>query len=179
MSIGWASRARKRNSERRKLDAVAIHFSARTRLRMKLDGGLWSANRVDFEVHEKGGPRILGPFICGSPFGEMLAEAGDSKEEILVVECDPAKSEDTRRNWPFCATAASTLINQYCKDGWTNERDESENATPHFRWAIECRREMDPHAATWLAWPHELTDGRKILADSVGVCGYCAAPRKS
>ena len=29
------------------------------------------------------------------------AEASNDKEEILVVECDPAKSEDTRRNWPF------------------------------------------------------------------------------
>jgi N-carbamoylputrescine amidase len=30
-----------------------------------------------------------------------MAEAAQDKEEILVVECDPAKSEDTRRNWPF------------------------------------------------------------------------------
>jgi N-carbamoylputrescine amidase len=31
----------------------------------------------------------------------VVSEAGDSKEEVLVVECDPARSEDTRRNWPF------------------------------------------------------------------------------
>ena len=31
----------------------------------------------------------------------VVAEASNDKEEILVVECDPAKSEDTRRNWPF------------------------------------------------------------------------------
>jgi N-carbamoylputrescine amidase len=30
-----------------------------------------------------------------------MAEATRDKEEILVVECDPGKSEDTRRNWPF------------------------------------------------------------------------------
>ena len=35
------------------------------------------------------------------PFGQIVAEASNDKEELLVVECDPAKSEDTRRNWPF------------------------------------------------------------------------------
>jgi N-carbamoylputrescine amidase len=34
------------------------------------------------------------------PFGEVVAQAGEG-EEILVVDCDPAVQEDTRRNWPF------------------------------------------------------------------------------
>jgi len=36
--------------------------------------------------------------------------------------------------------------------------------------------EWEPHAATWLAWPHEKTDCLEIRADSVGLRGYCAAP---
>ena len=31
----------------------------------------------------------------------MLAEASHDKEEILIVEIDPAKIDETRRNWPF------------------------------------------------------------------------------
>jgi len=34
-------------------------------------------------------------------FGVVVAEGSQEKEEILVVECDPGKSEETRRNWPF------------------------------------------------------------------------------
>ena len=31
----------------------------------------------------------------------MIAEACTDKEEILIVECDPARMEEVRRNWPF------------------------------------------------------------------------------
>jgi N-carbamoylputrescine amidase len=61
-------------------------------------------NRVGFEGNpEKGdkGLEFWGHSFVADPFGTVLSEAGDSKEEVLVVECDPAKSEDTRRNWPF------------------------------------------------------------------------------
>jgi N-carbamoylputrescine amidase len=37
------------------------------------------------------------------------ALAGIARQRDLVVECDPKKSESTRRNWPFCVTAASML----------------------------------------------------------------------
>ncbi len=35
------------------------------------------------------------------PFGRVLAEASHDREEILVVECDPRRMDETRRNWPF------------------------------------------------------------------------------
>ncbi|MCA9633327.1 MAG: carbon-nitrogen hydrolase [Myxococcales bacterium] len=38
-------------------------------------------------------------FVC-DPFGEVLAEAGEG-EEVLVVELDLSVSEETRREWPF------------------------------------------------------------------------------
>ncbi|HXZ87839.1 MAG TPA: carbon-nitrogen hydrolase [Candidatus Binataceae bacterium] len=41
-----------------------------------------------------------GSFVC-DPFGEVLSRASHSKEETLVVDCDLARIEDTRRNWPF------------------------------------------------------------------------------
>ena len=39
-------------------------------------------------------------FIC-NPFGEILAQAGQSSEEILIASCDLREIETTRQNWPF------------------------------------------------------------------------------
>ncbi len=39
-------------------------------------------------------------FIC-NPFGEIMAQAGPSAEEILIVSCDLKEIETTRQNWPF------------------------------------------------------------------------------
>jgi N-carbamoylputrescine amidase len=61
-------------------------------------------NRVGFEGNAAAGDHGIefwgGSFVA-DPFGKIVAEAANDKEEVLVVECDPAKSEDTRRNWPF------------------------------------------------------------------------------
>jgi N-carbamoylputrescine amidase len=61
-------------------------------------------NRVGYEGKpEKGdaGLEFWGNSFVADPSGQVMAEAAQDKEEILVVECDPGKSEDTRRNWPF------------------------------------------------------------------------------
>jgi N-carbamoylputrescine amidase len=61
-------------------------------------------NRVGYEGKpEKGdaGLEFWGNSFVADPSGQVMAEAGQEKEEILVVECDPARSEETRRNWPF------------------------------------------------------------------------------
>jgi N-carbamoylputrescine amidase len=68
--------------------------------------GVYTAavNRVGFEGHpENGDPGLefWGNSFVADPFGQMVSEASNCREEILVVECDPAKSEETRRNWPF------------------------------------------------------------------------------
>lgn len=39
-------------------------------------------------------------FVC-DPFGRVLARASETDEEVLVVECDLDRIEETRRNWPF------------------------------------------------------------------------------
>jgi predicted amidohydrolase len=43
----------------------------------------------------------LSPFSAPELGGKVIAEASSSAEEILVVECDPHKAEEVRRNWPF------------------------------------------------------------------------------
>jgi N-carbamoylputrescine amidase len=60
-----------------------------------------AVNRVGFEGTPESGLEFWGhSFVC-DPFGQVLAEASADKEEILLVECDPARSEEVRRNWPF------------------------------------------------------------------------------
>jgi N-carbamoylputrescine amidase len=59
------------------------------------------ANRVGFEGTAEAGLEFWGgSFIC-DPFGEVLAKASHDREEILVVECDPAEQEQVRQHWPF------------------------------------------------------------------------------
>ena len=58
-------------------------------------------NRVGYEgTAEKGIEFWGGSFVC-DPFGEVLAEASHDREETLMVECDPRRIEEVRRNWPF------------------------------------------------------------------------------
>ena len=42
-----------------------------------------------------------GNSFVADPFGEVIARAGASAEEILIVDCDLSLIEETRRNWPF------------------------------------------------------------------------------
>jgi N-carbamoylputrescine amidase len=60
-----------------------------------------AVNRVGFEGPPERGLEFWGASFVSDPFGRVLAEASHDKEEILVVECDPAVMEEVRRNWPF------------------------------------------------------------------------------
>jgi len=56
-----------------------------------------AVNRVGVEE----GLEFWGSSFVADPFGKMLARASQGAEEVLVVECDLARIEDVRRNWPF------------------------------------------------------------------------------
>ncbi len=58
-------------------------------------------NRVGHEGPPEGGLEFWGGSFVADPFGQVLAEASHDREEILVVECDPRRQEEVRRNWPF------------------------------------------------------------------------------
>lgn len=60
-----------------------------------------AVNRVGFEGTADAGLEFWGNSFVADPFGVMLAEASQDKEENLVVTCDPARMEEVRRNWPF------------------------------------------------------------------------------
>ena len=56
-----------------------------------------SVNRVGKE----GKIQFWGNSFVAGPFGQILAKAGSSKEEILLGDCDLTKVRQTRQNWPF------------------------------------------------------------------------------
>ena len=60
-----------------------------------------SVNRVGHEGPAGAGLQFWGSsFVC-DPFGVLLGEASEENEETLVLECDRAHLENTRRQWPF------------------------------------------------------------------------------
>jgi N-carbamoylputrescine amidase len=76
-----------------------------------------AVNRVGFEGTPESGLEFWGhSFVC-DPFGQVLAEASADKEEILIVECDPSRIEEVRRNWPFLRDrridAYSPILNRW------------------------------------------------------------------
>lgn len=60
-----------------------------------------AVNRVGFEGTAEAGLEFWGSSFVADPFGQIIAQASVDREEILVVECDPARMEEVRRNWPF------------------------------------------------------------------------------
>ena len=54
-------------------------------------------NRVGHE----GKLTFWGQSFVADPFGRILSRASADKEEVLVVECDLTRIEETRQNWPF------------------------------------------------------------------------------
>jgi N-carbamoylputrescine amidase len=60
-----------------------------------------AVNRVGFEGPPDRGLEFWGSSFIADPFGQVIAEASATAEEILVAECDPHRMEEVRRNWPF------------------------------------------------------------------------------
>ncbi len=63
-----------------------------------------AVNRVGFERsphNPETGIKFWGSSFAAGPQGELVAEAGQEQEEILLVDVDLARSETVRRIWPF------------------------------------------------------------------------------
>jgi N-carbamoylputrescine amidase len=52
-------------------------------------------------VGREGKLNFWGQSFVADPFGRVIARASADKEEVLVVDCDIGKIEETRQNWPF------------------------------------------------------------------------------
>jgi N-carbamoylputrescine amidase len=52
-------------------------------------------------VGREGKLNFWGQSFVADPFGRIIAKASSDQEEVLVVECDLEKIDETRQNWPF------------------------------------------------------------------------------
>jgi len=60
-----------------------------------------AVNRVGHEGPPEKGLEFWGSSFVADPFGQVIAEASSGMEETLIVECDPQRAEEVRRDWPF------------------------------------------------------------------------------
>ncbi len=60
-----------------------------------------AVNRVGYEGPPGEGLEFWGSSFVADPFGQSIAEASSGTEETLIVECDPRRAEEVRRDWPF------------------------------------------------------------------------------
>src|ERR1051326_435969 len=80
---------------------VAQHDAWRTIQRAHaIANGVYVAaiNRVGYEGPPDHGLEFWGQCLVADPFGQVIAEASHSQEETLIVECDPRRIEEVRRN---------------------------------------------------------------------------------
>lgn len=56
-----------------------------------------ATNRVGREGNQK----FWGQSFVADPFGRVIGRASSEKEEVLYVNCDFEKIDETRENWPF------------------------------------------------------------------------------
>ncbi|MGE6447274.1 carbon-nitrogen hydrolase [Pseudoalteromonas tetraodonis] len=99
-AIGWDPRDDKDEQTRQK-DAWVISQRAHA---VANGVPVISCNRVGLERDPCGqsdGIQFWGNSFIAGPQGEMLAEADNQSEQILVVKLDQKRSENVRRIWPY------------------------------------------------------------------------------
>ena len=99
-AIGWDPRDEKAEQTRQK-DAWVISQRAHA---VANGVPVISCNRVGHESDpsaQSEGIQFWGNSFIAGPQGEILAEANNSNEQLLVVELDQARSENIRRIWPY------------------------------------------------------------------------------
>ncbi|KPM78676.1 carbon-nitrogen hydrolase [Pseudoalteromonas sp. UCD-33C] len=99
-AIGWDPRDEKDEQTRQK-DAWVISQRAHA---VANGVPVISCNRVGHESDpsaQSKGIQFWGNSFIAGPQGEILAEANNSDEQLLVVELDQARSENIRRIWPY------------------------------------------------------------------------------
>ena len=52
-------------------------------------------------IGQEGDTLFWGRSFVANPYGEVIAEASESDEEILLATCDLEQLEEFRRTWPF------------------------------------------------------------------------------
>ena len=92
-AIGWDV---KESREERQKERFAWQLIQRSHA---IANGIFVAavNRVGRE----GKLNFWGSSFVADPFGGLITEAREDREEIVIAHCDLSEIEKTRRNWPF------------------------------------------------------------------------------
>ena len=92
-AIGWHSKEKKEERLRQKTAWEIIQRAH------AVANGIYVA--VANRVGREGELTFWGSSFVAGPFGEMLARAGETQEEILIAKCDFSKIDKVRSEWPF------------------------------------------------------------------------------
>jgi N-carbamoylputrescine amidase len=96
-AIGWHP------SEKAEFGAAQLDAWKTIQRAHAIANGIYVAavNRVGFEGPADSGIEFWGSSFVADPFGEVIAQASQSEEQTLIVECDPHRMEQIRQHWPF------------------------------------------------------------------------------
>jgi N-carbamoylputrescine amidase len=96
-AIGWHP------SEKQEFGAAQLDAWRTIQRAHAIANGVFVAavNRVGFEGPPDQGLEFWGSSFVADPFGQVMAQASQTDEEILIAECDPRRMDEVRRNWPF------------------------------------------------------------------------------
>jgi N-carbamoylputrescine amidase len=96
-AIGWHT------SEKEQFGAMQRDAWITVQRGHAISNGVYVAavNRVGFEGPPDRGLEFWGSSFVAGPFGEIIAQASETSEEVLLADCDPGRVEQVRQNWPF------------------------------------------------------------------------------
>jgi N-carbamoylputrescine amidase len=96
-AIGWHP------SEKEQYGAAQLDAWRTIQRAHAIANGIYVAavNRVGFEGPAERGIEFWGSSFVADPFGQVIAQASEDREENIIAECDPRRIDEVRRNWPF------------------------------------------------------------------------------
>jgi agmatine deiminase len=106
-----------------------------------------AVNRVGCE----GDLVFWGSSFVSDSFGRVLARAGSSAEEILVVEVDLSRNVEVREGWGFFRNRRPDV---YWPIIEMVHEDKKPDNTPRSL-GYHMPAEWERHEAIWLSWPHD------------------------
>ena len=145
-AIGWHP------SEKQEFGAAQVDAWRTVQRGHAIANGVYvaAANRVGHEP-EPGtdGLEFFGHSFVSDPFGRIIADAGTSPE-ILIAHVRHGRASRTHDGTGHsCVTGASTRTGRSSSD---TSADQARNGPDRMP------AEWEPHAATWIAWPHHEPD---------------------
>ena len=122
-------------------------------------------------VGDEGDIRFFGSSFVADAFGNVLARAGETGEEVLVVEVDLTMNEAVREGWGFFRNRRPETYGMLT-------RRLPPGRTPKAL-GYHMPAEWEPHDAIWLSWPHDRETFPDLAAAEAAYVEIIAALRGS